>query len=162
MPDPEPAAEVRLFRRNEEDLIALIRKAKDDLRRAETRLTNLYTDYPELSARYASGVYYAMQNGQYVVVPPPQGAIVTTPPPSCSVVYVGSDSRLDCGGAFYAQVPKGYQVIPPSIGATVTTLPNGAQAETIKGTAYFEFGGAYYRPFYSGSSVIYEVVAKPT
>jgi len=22
------------------------------------------------------------------------------------------------------------------------------------------FGGAYYRPFYSGSSVIYEVVAK--
>jgi hypothetical protein len=44
----------------------------------------------------------------------------------------------------------------------VTTLPNGAQAETIKGTAYFEFGGAYYRPFYSGSSVIYEVVEKPT
>ena len=25
----------------------------------------------------------------------------------------------------------------------------------------FVFGGAYYRPFYSGSSVIYEVVAKP-
>jgi len=52
-------------------------------------------------------------------------------------------------------------VIPPPIGATVTSLPNGASAETIKGTAYFEFGGAYYRPFYSGSSVIYEVVAKP-
>ena len=35
-------------------------------------------------------------------------------------------------------------------------------ALAVLGTAYFEFGGAYYRPFYSGSSVIYEVVAKPT
>jgi hypothetical protein len=43
----------------------------------------------------------------------------------------------------------------------VTTLPNGALTENIKGTTYFAFGGAYYRPFYSGSSVIYEVVAKP-
>jgi hypothetical protein len=43
----------------------------------------------------------------------------------------------------------------------VTSLPTGAVAENIKGTAYFHFGGAYYRPFYSGSSVIYEVVAKP-
>jgi hypothetical protein len=33
--------------------------------------------------------------------------------------------------------------------------------ENIKGTTYFTFGGAYYQPFYSGSSVIYEVVAKP-
>jgi hypothetical protein len=38
---------------------------------------------------------------------------------------------------------------------------NGVVAETVKVTAYFHFGGAYYRPFYSGSSVIYEVVAKP-
>ena len=86
---------------------------------------------------------------------------MSTEPPSCSVVYVGTSNRLDCGGAFYAPVSNGYQVIPPPIGATVTSLPNGASAETIKGTAYFEFGGAYYRPFYSGSSVIYEVVAKP-
>ena len=102
-----------------------------------------------------------MQNGQYVIAPPPYGAVVSTEPPSCSVVYVGTSSRLDCGGAFYAPVSNDYQVIPPPIGATVTSLPNGASAETIKGTAYFEFGGAYYRPFYSGSSVIYEVVAKP-
>jgi hypothetical protein len=33
--------------------------------------------------------------------------------------------------------------------------------QNIKGTTYFAYGGAYYRPFYSGSSVIYEVVAKP-
>jgi hypothetical protein len=33
--------------------------------------------------------------------------------------------------------------------------------ETIKGTTYFVFGGACYRPFYSGSSVIYDVAAKP-
>jgi hypothetical protein len=50
----------------------------------------------------------------------------------------------------------------PPIGATVTSLPNGAVSETINGTAYFRFGNAYYRPFYSGSSVIYEVVAKPS
>jgi hypothetical protein len=43
----------------------------------------------------------------------------------------------------------------------VTHLPNGAVSENIKGEAYFRFGNAYYRPFYSGSSVIYEVVAKP-
>lgn len=29
------------------------------------------------------------------------------------------------------------------------------------GVTHFVYGGAYYRPFYSGSSVIYEVVAKP-
>jgi hypothetical protein len=52
-------------------------------------------------------------------------------------------------------------VSPPPIGSTVTTLPNGAVNENIKGTTYFAFGDAYYRPFYSGSSVIYQVVAKP-
>jgi hypothetical protein len=52
-------------------------------------------------------------------------------------------------------------VVPPPIGSTVTTLPNGAVDQNIHGTTYFTFGGAYYRPFYSGSSVIYEVVAKP-
>jgi hypothetical protein len=76
-------------------------------------------------------------------------------------VYVGNSPNLDCGGAFYAPVPSGYQVIPPPIGATVTTLPDGAVNENINGTTYFRFGSAYYRPFYSGSSVIYEVVAKP-
>jgi hypothetical protein len=40
-------------------------------------------------------------------------------------------------------------------------LPNGAVNENIKGQTYFTFGGAYFRPFYSGSSVIYQVVAKP-
>ena len=52
-------------------------------------------------------------------------------------------------------------MIPPPVGATVSTLPSGAVDQNINGTAYFTFGGAYYRPFYSGSSVIYEVVAKP-
>jgi hypothetical protein len=58
-------------------------------------------------------------------------------------------------------VPTGYKVIPPPVGSTVTTLPDGAVDQNIKGTTYFTFGGAFYRPFYSGSSVIYEVVAKP-
>jgi hypothetical protein len=33
-------------------------------------------------------------------------------------------------------------------------------AQIISGATYFAFGGANYRPFYSGSSVIYQVVAK--
>jgi len=52
-------------------------------------------------------------------------------------------------------------VSPPPIGSTVSSLPSGAVDQNIHGTTYFVFGGAYYRPFYSGSSVIYEVVAKP-
>ena len=48
------------------------------------------------------------------------------------------------------------------IGSTVNTLPSGAVDQNINGSTYFTFGGAYYRPFYSGSSVTYEVVAKPT
>ena len=50
--------ETRLFLRNEEDLIALIRKAKADLTRAETRLANLYQDYPALATRDASATSY--------------------------------------------------------------------------------------------------------
>jgi hypothetical protein len=76
-------------------------------------------------------------------------------------VYVGSATELDCGGAFYARVENGYKVSPPPVGSTVSTLPSGAVDQNIKGTTYFVFGDAYYRPFYSGSSVIYEVVAKP-
>jgi hypothetical protein len=52
-------------------------------------------------------------------------------------------------------------VIPPPVGATVTTLPSGAVDQNIDGATYFTYGGAYYRPFYSGSTVIYMVVAKP-
>jgi hypothetical protein len=63
--------------------------------------------------------------------------------------------------ASYARVENGYKVSPPRIGSSVTTLPSGAVDQNINGTTYFVFGGAYYRPFYSGSSVIYEVVAKP-
>src|SRR5262249_66938 len=88
-------------------------------------------------------------------------AVVTTPPSSCSVIYAGDSPKIDCGGAFYARVANGYQVIPAPIGSTVTRLPNGAVSENIEGVAYFRFGDAYYRPFCSGSSVIYEVVAKP-
>ncbi len=65
-------------------------------------------------------------------------------------------------GVFYAPVSSGYRVICPPVGATVTSLPDGAVDENIHGATYLGFGGAYYRPFYSDSSVIYEVVAKPS
>jgi Family of unknown function (DUF6515) len=96
------------------------------------------------------------------VVPPPQGVVVATPPPSCSSVNLGGGGTgLDCGGAFYAPVSGGYQVIPPPIGTTTYTLPNGAVAQTVNGVTYYAYGGAYYRPYYSGSSVFYEVVSNP-
>ena len=47
------------------------------------------------------------------------------------------------------------------VGATVDSLPDGATSETVDGVAYFVFAGTYYRPFYSGSNVIYMVVANP-
>jgi hypothetical protein len=102
---------------------------------------------------YANSVYYApAAGGQYEVVPPPQGAVVSTPPPSCSNVYQGTTSVLDCGGAYYSLVANGYQVIPPPVGAT---LPSGAVDENVKGRTCFTFGGAWYQPFYSGSLIAY-------
>ena len=82
--------------------------------------------------------------------------------PSCSSVNLGgSGTGLDCGGAFYASVAGGYQVIQPPIGATTWSLASGAVDQNVNGTTYFAYGGAYYRPYYSGSSVYYEVVANP-
>jgi len=40
--------------------------------------------------------------------------------------------------------------------------PAGAVTENVKGVTYFHFGAAYYRPFSNESSVIYELVAKPS
>jgi hypothetical protein len=76
-------------------------------------------------------------------------------------VSVGRATDLDCGGAFDAAVSGGYKVISPPVGATTCTLPDGAVNENIGGVTYFTYGGAYYRPYYSGSSVFYEVVPKP-
>lgn len=47
------------------------------------------------------------------------------------------------------------------VGATAWTLPDGAVNENVGGVIYFAYGGAYYRPYYSGSSVFYEVVPDP-
>jgi hypothetical protein len=43
-----------------------------------------------------------------------------------------------------------------------TLFPRGAQQKVINGTTYYLFGAAYYQPFYSGSSVIYQIVSDPT
>ena len=40
-------------------------------------------------------------------------------------------------------------------------LAVGMTMMALKGKTYFAFGGAYYQPFYSGSSVVYLVVANP-
>ena len=49
----------------------------------------------------------------------------------------------------------------PAPAIATYTLPNGAVARTVNGVTCYSFGGAYYRPYYSGSSVFYEVVANP-
>ena len=95
------------------------------------------------------------------MAPPPQGAVVATLPSSCTSVSVTGTKTFDCGGAFYAAAPGGYKLIPPPIGAGVTLLPNGAVDQNINGVTYFTYGGAYYRPYYSGSSIFYQVVPKP-
>jgi hypothetical protein len=68
---------------------------------------------------------------------------------------------LDCGGAFYTPTSGGYRVISPPIGATTATLPSGAVSQAVNGATYFSYGGAYYRPYYGGSGVSYQVVARP-
>jgi hypothetical protein len=49
----------------------------------------------------------------------------------------------------------------PRLAQVDLSLRDGAVGRNIKGTTYFVFGGAYYRQFYSGSTVIHNVVAKP-
>jgi hypothetical protein len=53
------------------------------------------------------------------------------------------------------------EVIAPPIGAPVPTLPKGAQSLTTGGITYYFEAKTYYRPLYSGSSVVYQVVAQP-
>jgi hypothetical protein len=77
-------------------------------------------------------------------------------------VYAGDDQYFDCGGAFYSSADAGFQVVQPPVGATVDSLPQGAEQKVVNGTTYYLFGAAYYQPFYSGSSVIYQVVPDPT
>ena len=60
-----------------------------------------------------------------------------------------------------AQICRLQGAIKYTVNSDLLFRPGGAVDQNIKGTTYFVFGGAYYRPFYSGSSVIYEVVAKP-
>src|ERR1700757_4664699 len=95
------------------------------------------------------------------------GAAITRASAAAAISVAGNPYYYSNGvyyapqGGQYAVVENGYKVTPPPIGSSVTTLPNGAVDQNIKGATYFVFGGACYRPFYSGSSVIYEVVAKP-
>jgi hypothetical protein len=46
-------------------------------------------------------------------------------------------------------------------GATVSSLPPNASSQSFLGTTYFVSNGTYYKPFYSGSSVVYQVVTPP-
>ena len=113
---------------------------------------------------YSGGVYYGQQGTSYVVIPPPVGAVVTVLPSDCFTVEIDENDEeyYDCGGAFYDQVDDGYAVVSPPVGAVVNVLPDGAQAKKVGGMEYYAFGDAYYKAVYSGSQVVYEVVAPPS
>ena len=55
-----------------------------------------------------------------------------------------------------------YKVTAPPIGASVKDLPKSAKETTVDDKKYYTYQDAYYKPFYSGSDVVYMVVAKPS
>jgi len=53
--------------------------------------------------------------------------------------------------------------VPPPIGAMVDSIPSGAQQRTSpSGAVYWTADGVNYKPFYSGSSVVYQIVSQPS
>jgi hypothetical protein len=46
--------------------------------------------------------------------------------------------------------------------ATVPSLPEGAEQRDVDGNTHFVYADTFYKPFYSGSDVVYMVVADPT
>jgi len=55
-----------------------------------------------------------------------------------------------------------YQVAAPPRGASVSVLPADAKEQKIGDTNYYTYAGTWYQAFYSGSKVVYMVVAKPS
>ena len=119
---------------------------------------------------YSGGVYYgqAPSGSGYQVVQAPAGAEVQQLPDQTINVNVKGDTYQYSNGAYYKEKPPeqkdgkpSYEVVKPPEGATVQQIPKDAKKEKIGGDDYFVYGTTYYKPFYSGSSVVYMVVAKP-
>lgn len=118
---------------------------------------------------YADGTYYAQSGSQYQVVAPPVGATVENAPTQVTNVTVNGAEYGYSEGAFYDVKPPAdeesaptFEVVAPPMGATVPDLPEGAEVRKAKDTDYFVYAETWYQPFYSGSTVIYMVVADPT
>jgi hypothetical protein len=104
-----------------------------------------------------------------VVVPAPPGAVVEHAPTNVTNVYVNNQEYGYANGTYYEAKPPvddesapTYEVVVPPVGATVDSLPEGATQESIDGSDYFVYSETFYKPFYSGSDVVYMVVADPT
>ena len=118
---------------------------------------------------YANGVYYVQASSGYQVAPAPAGAVVAHPPANVTNVYVNNQEYGYSNGTYYQAKPPEddksdptYEVVTPPVGSTVDSLPDGASQKSVDGTSYFVYAEAFYRPFYSGSDVVYRVVADPT
>jgi len=138
---------------------------------------------------YGGGVFYRRSGSGYVTCLPPYGIVVPILPPACQTVYVDNSSYYYANGSYYQQTDQpadtsdsdgsstddsgyagsgsasgsgqNYQVVKPPLGATVNQLPEGATETTVDGNKVYVYEGTYYRPFYSGSTVVYQVVAPP-
>jgi hypothetical protein len=87
-------------------------------------------------------------------------------PTDVATVTAGGQEYGYSYGAYYnAEVGEEgeaeFVVVDSPIGAMVPTLPDGAEQKTIGSADYFVYTGTYYQPFYSGSNVVYMVVAGP-
>ncbi len=118
---------------------------------------------------YSNGVYYSSTSSGYVVVPAPARAVVEHAPTNVINVYVNNQEYGYSNGTYYEAKPpvddesaSTYEVVAPRVGATVDSLPDGATQETIEGSTYFVYSETFYTPFYSGSDVVYMVVADST
>jgi hypothetical protein len=118
---------------------------------------------------YADGAYYQPAGDQYQVVPAPVGATVENAPSQVTNVYVNGAEYGYSDGAYYDVKPPAdeaseptFEVVAPPVGATVPELPEEAEKQTVGEQDYFVYANSWYQPFYSGSSVVYMVVEKPS
>jgi hypothetical protein len=97
------------------------------------------------------------------------GMAIASIPHRHEVIVVYGSTYYYSNGTYYEAKPPvddesvpTYEVVAPPVGATVDSLPDGAAQETIEGSTYVVDSETFYKPFYSGSDVVYMVVADPT
>lgn len=89
------------------------------------------------------------------------GDVVASLPRGYETVHDSTARYYFCKGIFFQVVESGYQVVAPPAGIEVAQLPSTAELDTVDGKQYLVYEGVYYQPLYSGSGIVYKVVADP-